>query len=163
MSNLTVAAAIGGIAVGVGVAVALGGERRALGAASSCDPNRLPFIERETWDDGTVVVYRKHPFPVRHKPIVPSRLVDTAEIETVPLSKINGSQRVVVERGLCRSSEERGKSSEERARSERGASEDLPLVYAEQDGTFTVGDGHHRLTTAWLLGRKSARVRVVRS
>lgn len=109
----------------------------------------LPFESEETWDDGTHVVNRSLPFPYRRPPAVRSSWVTTAMVGQVSFEHLFASQRTVTEAGLKKY--ERGIQGQS----------DLPLVYAESDGTFTIGDGHHRIAAAWLRGEKSFYARVV--
>lgn len=108
----------------------------------------LPKVGEEHWDDGTHVVWHESPFPFRRKPSLPSKLHDTAQVRSVPLSGIHGSQTRVTARGVAKHLDAKPKGN-------------LPLVYREHDGSHTIGDGHHRLLAAHLLGKKKVRVRVV--
>lgn len=104
-------------------------------------PLKLEVVERERWPDGTRVTFYKIPLPYRRKPVVPSRAPE--KVTTVPIACTYASQTTVTNRGL---------------RKEPGG---MPLVYREVDGTFTIGDGHHRFVRALLQGKKTVRARVV--
>ena len=105
-------------------------------------PTELSEVSRERWPDGTEVVSCAIPFPYRRKPPVPANT--PSHVGLVPLDRVFASQRTVVAHGL------------------REKNYGKPLVYAEPDGTFTIGDGHHRLTRAKLRGQKAVRARIVK-
>lgn len=109
---------------------------------------RLNVIERETWDDGTVITWLASPFPFTRKPVVPSSMIRTAKIASVPLSKLEGSQRRVTQTGLDKHAN--GYSAD-----------DMPLVFRGASGRLYIADGHHRLAAAYVSGRDSAKVRLV--
>lgn len=107
----------------------------------------LRIDEVEHWDDGTVVEWTAVPFSFRRKPVVPSRRVADAKTEIVSVGSLNASQSRVTVAGV--------------AKYLSGKHEPI-LVYAEDDGTYTIGDGTHRAVAATLRGRKTIRARVVR-
>lgn len=110
------------------------------------DIDLLAVDQREEWEDEDghhEVVWRVSPFPYRRKPLRGRE----APPRDIPLARLYGSQHYVTEVGL------------EKWRKGYGE-DDLPYVFAEKDGTFTVGDGHHRLVAAWLRGETHARVRI---
>jgi len=106
----------------------------------------LPVLERELWDDGSVVIWLASPFPYAKKPAIPSRLIDRAKRTTVPLEGLWGTQRRVTSVGVNRYVT---------------SSPDPPLVYRMSDGRMLIADGHHRLTAALLRGDRKAVVRLV--
>ncbi len=108
----------------------------------------LPVVFRDTDERGDPLVFRASPFPLRKKPPIPSRrMLAATEVVDVPLDRVFASQGRVTERGLDLYQHAPGET---------------PLVFAESDGTYTIADGHHRFTTAWLRGDPSLRSRVVR-
>lgn len=113
---------------------------RAIALKKGCKID-LPVAYRDPQPDGTTITFHQIPLPFRRKPLVsaspPFRTV------TVPLDKVSASQRSVTDVGLCKSSK------------------GLPLAYAERDGTFTIGDGHHRVVKALLRGQKRLKMRIV--
>lgn len=105
-------------------------------------PLKLRVVRRERWPEGdTRITFYAIPLPYRRKPIVPSRAPE--KIATVPIACAYASQTTVTNHGL---------------RKEPGG---IPLVYRETDGTYTIGDGHHRFVRAMLRGKKTIRARVV--
>jgi hypothetical protein len=106
----------------------------------------LPIVDREGWDDGTIVTWLGSPFPIARKPIVPSRLHLQAKRKRVTLSSLIGTQDRVTENGVKRYMSDAG--------------DELPMVYKYR-GELFIADGHHRLVAAWLRGNKTAVVRVV--
>lgn len=112
----------------------------------------LPVVDEETWDDGTHVVFHASPFPKGSKPNVPSKLHDTAPVESVALDSLRSSQSRVTAHGVVQHAAKP---------SDTAQGQDLPLVYRMPDGTHVIGDGHHRLVASRLRGEHSARVRVV--
>lgn len=104
--------------------------------------------EKDRWGDRKSITWLKSPFPFQRKPPVASSLVNQAKLEDVPLHLLNGSQQRVTQHGVV-----------EHARKTSG---EPPLVYAETDGRYTIGDGHHRAAAAWLRGDGSIKARVVR-
>ena len=113
---------------------------------------QLPILERETWDNGTEVVFRAVPFDSVRKPACPARLHATAFRECIPLSLVRATQKRVSESGV------------EKYLLRLGPGEDYPpLVYLRRDGTYAVADGHHRLVAAFLRGCEQVQVLVVRA
>ena len=105
----------------------------------------LILDHRERWGDGTIVIFRRVPLPVRRKPAVPTRAPD--RVEVVPTARLWASQSTVTEHGVDAYL--------------RGVPGPLPVVFAESDGTYTIVDGHHRIVAALLRGAQAIRARVV--
>jgi hypothetical protein len=115
----------------------------------------LPATRSEVWpegaeDTGGVVQFRRVPFPVVHKYIVPSRVTKSWTVRTVPFNKIRATQHEVTDRGLLRF-----------LLNPPRRQEDLPLVlHLLPSDIYEVQDGHHRLVAAFLRGRTSTKVKV---
>lgn len=109
---------------------------------------RLDVIERETWGDGTIITWLASPFPYTRKPVVPSSMIRTAKIASVPLSRLEGSQKRITQVGLDKHAH--GYSAD-----------DMPLVFRGASGRLYIADGHHRLAAAYVNGRDTAKVRLV--
>lgn len=103
----------------------------------------LPVDRREVWPDGLEITFYKIPLPFRRKPVVSGAA--PASIKNVSLDLVFASQKTVTDVGLC------------------GQIRGMPYVYLEIDGTYTVGDGHHRIVRALLQGKKFLKMRVVRT
>lgn len=112
--------------------------------------SKLPSAGEEDWDDGTHVQWHESPFPFRRAPPVPSKLTARAQVRSIPLEGLHGSQKRVTAKGVIHHLDQ--KPVDEK---------DLPLVYKERDGSHTIGDGHHRLVAASLRGQSHAQARVV--
>jgi hypothetical protein len=106
----------------------------------------LPIVDREKWDDGTIVTWLGSPFPIARKPIVPSRLHLQAKRKRVALSLLIGTQDRVTEKGVKRYMNDAG--------------DELPMVYKYR-GELFIADGHHRLVASLLRGNNTAVVRMV--
>lgn len=117
-----------------------------------CPIPALTETRRETWDDGTEVVFLRVPFPVRRKPQVPAKAIKGAVVAEVQVSTLVASQSEVTWKGL----------RQYKAKTPRNPASDLPLVIYE-DGLNYIQDGHHRLVAAALRGDCSVRVRQVQS
>jgi hypothetical protein len=101
----------------------------------------LPIVSQDVWENGTTITFHKIPLPFRRKPVISSNVPSKTEL--VPLDRVFASQRTATDIGLCK------------------PIKGLPFAYREHDGTFTVGDGHHRIVQALLRGRKRLKMRVV--
>lgn len=100
------------------------------------------------WDG---VKHHMVPFPLASKPIVPSRIIDAAMRskvrELIPLDQVRASQKTVTDRGVRQYL--------------RGGRDRAPIVIKTGIG-YVVQDGHHRLTSSMLRGKKKAYATVVR-
>lgn len=108
---------------------------------------RLAPLEREVWDDGTVVSYMASPFPRERKPIVPSGMHREGRVGTVDLDSLIGTQDRVTQHGVDKYMSDPGN--------------DLPLVYRSSSGKDYVADGHHRLAAAYLSGKRRVKANIV--
>lgn len=107
---------------------------------------KLDVVDREVWDDGTVVTFLRVPFPVERKPFVTGKQDAAARPAQVPITCMVATQRRVTDVGL-----------KKYARSTRG---DLPLIYRQGDRCY-IADGHHRVIAAAMRGAHTIRARVV--
>ena len=123
------------------------------GAVASVDTisdivDKLPIIETENWDDGTVVEWVESPFPKLNRKVELPRGQDSdnAPTDVVVLNNLHGSQTRVTKAGLRKDAESDRK---------------LPLV-VQSNGIQYIQDGHHRLTKAKLRGDETTQVRLVK-
>lgn len=103
------------------------------------------FLETEQWDDGTSVTWLECPIPYGgRRPLTYGG--EPERVAIIPLDSIRATQKRVTLEGL-----------EKHAR----GYDDLPIVVETEKGERLIADGHHRLSAAWVAGKKAARVRLV--
>jgi hypothetical protein len=110
--------------------------------------NALPVAGEDESPEMGKILFRESPFQFRRPPFVPSRIVDTAQPGHVPIDKLFGSQKRITDHGV-------------RAKLTSDQQDDPILAYSEPDGTYTIGDGHHRAVAAYLRGDKSVAAKIV--
>lgn len=95
----------------------------------------LPITRTEDWDDGTVVTWLAHPFPVERKPFAPSKVVDEARLRKIPFDLLIATQDEVTKRGV----------------EKHLTHHDVPPLVYLYGGRYYIADGHHRITAKWLI------------
>ena len=107
----------------------------------------LTFSHDDPWPDGLVVKFYLVPFPYRRKPVINVReeAARPQRIADVPMALLNASQRGVTDTGLAKAHKVTA----------------LPRAYEEEDGRYTIADGHHRVVAAWLRGEDQVRIRII--
>lgn len=116
--------------------------------------HELKFDREETWgpDSGApgVVRFYRVPFPIERKIPVPSKAPYL--VKEIPLKQVRATQSVVSDRGIRHYLNGPLTTT---------VDAELPLVIRTPEGTFQIGDGHHRVVSAKLQGEQFVLARVV--